>query len=147
MPLNAAEFRRRSEEMFAGSYLSSIGVIQSVALGGLVLKIAESPTSTVLMLEGMTAILAILLVVTEYTWWLIIMRKTPSFLDAVFPYLLGILEYVSIALADRQGTPVVYQYDRLSRHSDHHALLRTRAMRTKIFRRMRPGPATDATQP
>ncbi len=96
MPLNAAEFRRRSEELFASSYLTSLGVIQSIALGGLILRMAETKESVLLYLQAFAVLCAILLVVTEYSWWILIMRTTPRFPDVAFPYMLGFLEYAAI---------------------------------------------------
>jgi hypothetical protein len=103
MRLNETEFERRSEEFFAASYLTSIGVIQNVALGLLGLKVFGKDFSALLLLQGTGSFLVILLVVIEYSWWLLLVRGTPNFEDVVLPYLLGLFELGAISYVDDIG--------------------------------------------
>lgn len=98
--LNAPEFERRSEEFFAASYLTSLGIIQNVALGLLATKLYGTPINELLLLQTIGSFLVIILIVEEYHWWLILVRRTPTFLDAMIPYILGAAELSAIEFVD-----------------------------------------------
>lgn len=106
MALNAQEFKRRSEDLFASSYLTSLGITQSVALGGLV-AVSFLGTAPITRLVGMQMIgsfLVILLIVTEYSWWILLVRRTPTLLDTLIPYILSFVELASISfVSDQKG--------------------------------------------
>ena len=101
MPLlNAPEFERRSEDFFTASYLNSVGIIQNVALGLLATKFFGAPVTELLLLQAPGSFLVIILIVEEYHWWLILVRRTPTFVDAAIPYVLGAAELSAIEFVD-----------------------------------------------
>lgn len=100
MPLNAQEFRKRSEDFFAATYLNSVGIIQNVALGVLMAKFYTGPLSAQFLAQAAASFLAIVIVANEYSWWVLLIRRTPDVLDYLIPYLLGATEFGVMAKAD-----------------------------------------------
>ena len=102
MPLNAQEFKKRSEDFFAATYLNSVGIIQNVALGILAAKLyVASPQPPEVILQAVASFFAIVIIASEYSWWVLLIRRTPSFLDYLIPYGLGIAEFGVMAKIDR----------------------------------------------
>lgn len=100
MPLNAREFRKRSEEFFPATYLTSIGVIQSVAMGMLAVKTLDARLTWLMAMQALGSFVAIFLIATEYLWWLLLVRRTPRHRDVAVPYVLGIFEFLAVARID-----------------------------------------------
>ena len=100
MPLDAREFKRRSKEFFPASYLTSIGVIQSVAMGLLAFRILEANLTLQVAMQMIASFLAIFLIATEYMWWLLLIRRTPRHRDVAVPYVMGIFEFLAVGQVD-----------------------------------------------
>lgn len=97
MLLDRSEFQRRSSELYGAQYLSTIGIIQNIALGILAVKFAEGPLNLMAALQSIGSLLVIMIVTNEYAWWLLLIRRTPDVLDHILPYLIGIAEFFSVA--------------------------------------------------
>jgi hypothetical protein len=113
MKLNAVEFERRSGETFTASYFSTLGIIQNFTLGGLALRLLEfffaqpcallencpaihTPYDGMLVFgQAIGTFLAVVLITGEYTWWTLIVRRSPKYRDVLIPYSLGIAEFVA----------------------------------------------------
>lgn len=100
MPLNAREFRKRSEDFFAATYLNSVGIIQNVALGVLMAKFYTGTISPQSMAHVAASFLAIVIIANEYSWWILLIRRTPGVFDYLIPYALGAVEFGVMAKAD-----------------------------------------------
>lgn len=102
--LNAKEFKRRMEEGFSPVYLTSISIIQGVALGLLCQQlfavnlpsglIPNDRTSTIL--YTITSFVVIVGLSYEYNWLVGIHRWTQKFIDTLIPFAIGFWEIGAI---------------------------------------------------
>ena len=92
---------RRTSDMFPLGYLTLIAIIQ----GGAFIVVLQSTVSTMSQLHTLSACITVLgqaaislasiiIVSYQYLWFTTIMRWTPTFLDTLIPYTLGIGEVV-----------------------------------------------------
>lgn len=103
--LDDETLRRRTVDIFPAGYLTVMAIIQGVALGLLVQQLVGrvfgSAHPAILIGEGAANFLAIVVASYEYLWFTTIMRWTPTFLDTLVPYLLGVAEIVPVLLLSR----------------------------------------------
>ncbi len=103
-PLNAREFKRRMEEGFSPVYLTSISIIQGVALGLLGQQLfAVNQQSSSIPGDGMLTILytitsfvVIVGLSYEYNWLVGIHRWPQKFIDTLLPFVIGFWEIAAI---------------------------------------------------
>lgn len=99
--------RKRTVDIFPAGYLTVMAIIQGVALGLLLQQLLgaggvfESQHPVILISQGIASFLAIVVASYEYLWFTTIMRWTPTFLDTLVPYLLGVAEIVPVLLLGR----------------------------------------------
>jgi len=98
--LNAQEFEKRSEDFFVATYLTSVGVIQSISLGVLAAKVYTVPFSLQFIAQALASFFAIVIVANEYSWWVLLIRRTPGVFDYLIPYSLGAAELGVMAKVD-----------------------------------------------
>jgi hypothetical protein len=99
-PLNAAEFKRRMEDSFSPIHLTSISIIQGVALGFLCQKTfmpgQEDASGLGNILYVAMSFVAIVGVSYEYNWFVGIHRWSQKFLDTLIPLMVGFWEIGAI---------------------------------------------------
>lgn len=107
--LTTETLRKRTLDIFPAGYLTVMAIIQGVALGLLLQQLLgaggggvfRSPHPGALISEAVASFLAIVVASYEYLWFTTIMRWTPTFLDTLVPYLLGVAEIVPVLLLGR----------------------------------------------
>ena len=96
---------RRTLDTFPAGYLTVIAIIQGVALGIWLENVvgpALAPTHRwVLIGQGVAGLSCIIVASYEYLWFTTIMRWTPTFLDTLVPYVLGVAEIIPALLLSR----------------------------------------------
>jgi hypothetical protein len=104
-PLTTPALRRRTSDTFPTGYLTIIAIIQGVALGiwvssviPLVLSTGDVAVRISIAGEGIAGFASILIVSYQYIWFSTVMRWTPTFLDTLVPYVLGVTEIVPAIL-------------------------------------------------
>lgn len=99
-PMDHEILAKRTSDTFPAGYLTSIAIIQGVALGILVTfalpRVLEhgvrSNDRIMLAGQAITGLAAIVIVSYEYLWFTTIMRWVPRFFDTLVPYVLGVGE-------------------------------------------------------
>ncbi len=99
-PLDRAEFKRRTAETFPAVHLTTISVIQGVALGLLVehvLPLTGRPQSWApVLIYAVASFLIIITISFEYYYFVAVYRWSPKVPDTVIPFLLGVFEISAI---------------------------------------------------
>lgn len=101
--LTGQVLRKRVVDIFPAGYLTVMAIIQGVALGLLLEKVIDHIFAhpVVVLGQGIATFITIVVASYEYLWFTAIMRWTPTFLDTLVPYLLGVAEIVPALLVGR----------------------------------------------
>jgi hypothetical protein len=104
-PLTADVLVRRTSDTFPSGYLTLIAIIQGVALGiwltsalPLILGSPDALHRIAVLGECVAGLSTILIVSYQYLWFSTVMRWTPTFLDTLVPYALGVAEIIPAIL-------------------------------------------------
>ena len=98
-------FRQRAQERFPSVLLTLLSIVQAIALERLWGHLQETNhvmeftiTSVVAMLQVFATLFCIVLVWISYASTVMWFRWTPSMADSVYPFVIGLLEFVQIEM-------------------------------------------------
>ena len=99
---------RRSIEIFPQGYLSTISIIQGVALSVVTVETVRALTRDgdslpllPTLVQALWMLAALMIVFYEYLWFTTMVRWVPTFRDTFVPFVLGVAEIIPALLLDR----------------------------------------------